>query len=87
MVALAAVSRSLARHHMLAVALAAVLYHGDIARFFLETGKARPGQKRAKGQDRYPRYPQAMSLAAFHRTLLLLGSPRVSVNPYSLLSL
>ncbi len=68
--ALAAVSRGLASHRVLAVALAAVLCHFDIASSLLEAGKTGPGQKRAEGQDCYTHYPQAMSITSFHRTLL-----------------
>ena len=77
-VALAAVSRGLASHRMLAVALAAVLCHCDSASAFLEAGKTRSGQKRAKGQDCYTCYPQTMSATSFHRTLLLTKQPESS---------
>lgn len=75
MVTLTAVSRSLTSHRMLTVALAAVLCHDDSASAFLEASKASPGQKRAQGQNRYPYYPHAMSVALFHRTLFLTKQP------------
>ena len=86
MVALAAISCSLASHRMLAVALAAVLCHYSSANAFLEAGKTRPGQKRTKSQDCYSYYPQTMSVTSFHRTVLFLRSPRGPVNPCCLFS-
>lgn len=85
MVSPAAVSRGLARHRMLAVALAAVLCHCDRASTFLEAGKTGPGQKREKGQHRYTRYPEAMSITSFHCILLFTKQPESSRQ--SLLSL
>jgi hypothetical protein len=69
MVALAAVSRGLASHNMLTVSLAAVLCHCDITDSFLEASKVRPGQKRAKRQDRDTCYPEAMSLVLLHSAI------------------
>jgi hypothetical protein len=82
--ALTAVSRGLAQHRMLAVALAAVLCHSDIARAFLETSKASPGQQREEGQNCYPRYSQAMSFVSRHGAPpTFLRSPNSRVNPTS----
>jgi len=79
---LTAVSRGLAHHRMLAVALAAVLCHSDIARALLETSKARPGQQGEEGQNCYPRYAQAMSFVSRHGAPpTFLRSPRGCVNP------
>jgi len=80
--ALATVSRGLARHRMLAVALAAVLCHSDIASACLETSKAGPGQQGEKGQKCYPRYSQAMSFVSRHSAPpTFLRSPNRRVNP------
>jgi hypothetical protein len=68
-VALAALGRGLAGHRMLAVSLAAVLCPCDITDSFLEASKARPGQKRAKRQDRDTCYPEAMSLVLLHSAM------------------
>lgn len=78
MVTLAAVSRGLASHCMLTVALATVLCHDGSVRAFLEARKAGPGQKSTQDQGRYPCYPQAMSVTAFHGSLLLTKKPKRS---------
>jgi len=69
MVALAAVSRSLAGHRMLAMTLAAILCHGDSVSAFLEAGKARPGQKRDESQKRDACYPEVMFFGSLHGTI------------------
>jgi hypothetical protein len=68
-VTLATVSCHAVYHDVLAMPLAAVLCHFDIASSLLEAGKAGPGQKREKGQDHYSRYPEVMFLVTFHLTL------------------
>lgn len=81
-VALATVSRGLAGHSMLTMALAAVLRHLGVASTLLNTGEAGPGQKKGEGQDRYPHYPEAMSLVPLHDAMqTLLSNLRVHVNP------
>lgn len=79
---LTAVSRSLSHHYVLAVALAAVLCHSQIAHAFLEASKTRPGQKRDKGQGYDSRSVQAMSCVLRHGALpTFLRIPHGRVNP------
>src|SRR5215470_10885809 len=79
---LAAVSRSLANHHMLAMTLAAVFSQRDIASSFVEAREASPGQKRENSQCHDTDYPQAMFLTSFHHASFFLSSPRIPVNPW-----
>ena len=78
---LAAISRSLANHHMPAMTLAAVLSHGDIASSFVETREGSPCKKRENSQCHDTDYPQAMFLTPFHHASFFLSSPRIPVNP------
>jgi hypothetical protein len=82
MMTLTAINCGFTNHRMLAVALAAVLCHSDIASAFLETSKASPGQQREESQNCYPRYSQAMSFVPCHSAPpTFLRSPRGRVNP------